>query len=110
MEHVLQLKQLVIEMEALKVKKLEQSKSKVNKETNVLEHKRKLHTIKFVDSSTRQKEKENELKRRQLEKQSKLQGGSDSMEVLHDKLCKQVVSNGGIVPNLGTTPLPLVSH
>jgi hypothetical protein len=45
--HALQLKQIALEMEALKVRKVKQGKL-LKEKTNVLDHKRKLEAIKFI--------------------------------------------------------------
>lgn len=107
MEHALQLKRLVKETEELKVRKIEQAKV-LKEQTNQMDHKRKLETIEFT-ATTRQQGKESELNRKQKAKQGKMQVGADQMGVLHGELRKQVASNGGTVPNPGTTPLPMVS-
>jgi hypothetical protein len=80
----------------------------LKEKTNCLDHQRKLQTIEFT-AKTRQEGKENDMKRRQSAKQTKFQGGSDQMGLLHGELKKQAAGNGGCVPNPGTTPIPLVS-
>jgi hypothetical protein len=107
MEHALQLKKLAKETEELKVEKFKEMKV-LKEKTNCLDHQRKLQTIEFT-AKRRQEGKENDMKRRQSAKQTKFQGGSDQMGLLHGKLKKQAAGNGGCIPNPGTTPIPLVS-
>ena len=89
MEHVLQLKLIVLETEALKVQKVEQTKV-LKDQTNQQEHKRKLQTI-FFTAKTRQKGKDKDQKRKHIAKQKKFQGGSNQMGLLW--LCSQPWDN-----------------
>jgi hypothetical protein len=107
MEHMLQLKHMVLETELLKVQKLEQTKV-LKDQTNHQEHKRKLETIQFT-AKARQKGKDKDAKRRHCAKQKKFQGGSDQMSLLLGKIRKQNELNGGKVPTPGTTPITGVS-
>ena len=107
MQHALQMKMLAKETKEIKVKKFKQFNVLRNK-TNKMDHKRKPATIEFV-ATTRQKGKEEDVCQKEKAKQGKLQIGAEQMGVLHGQLHKQVASNGGTVPNLGTTPLPMVS-
>ena len=111
MEHALQLKQIVLDTEALKVKNVEVLKDKTNQQkdkTIQQAHQRKLETISFIAKS-RQKGKDNDEKRKIVAKQKKFQTGSDSMGLLMGEIRKQTEVNGGCVPNPGTTPIPVVS-
>lgn len=108
MDHALRLKILAKETEELKVLKIEHTKILRDK-TNDKEHKRKLETIEFV-ASTKKKGKEEDVVRKERARQGKLKIGSEQMGLLHGELRKQVASNGGTVPNPGTTPLPMVSR
>ena len=108
MDHALRLKIIAKETEELKVLKIEKTKILRDK-TNDTEFKRKLETIEFV-ASTKKKGKEEDVVRKEKARQGKLKIGSEQMGLLHGELRKQVASNGGTVPNPGTTPLPMVSH
>ena len=99
MEHALQLKKLVLDTEALKVKNVEQSKV-LKDRSNEQDHKRKLETISFLAKS-RQKTKDNDEKRKSVSKLKKFQGGSDQMGLLLGEIRKQTEVNGGCVPILG---------
>jgi hypothetical protein len=90
----------------LKVKNVEQTKV-LKEKTNQQHHKRKLQTISFLAKS-RQKGKDNDEKRNKIAKKKKFQGGSDQMGLLLGEILKQTETNGGCVPNPGTTPIPLV--
>jgi hypothetical protein len=80
MEHMLQLKHIVMETEAFKVQKMEQTKILKN-QSNHQEHKRKLRAIQLT-AKTQQKGKDDDVKRHHCVKQKKFQGGSNQMGLL----------------------------
>jgi septal ring factor EnvC (AmiA/AmiB activator) len=106
-EHTLEMRRLANEKEQLKERKTENSNALKEKTNNIL-HKRKLATMEFA-ATQREMAKVQESARKQKAKQAKFNHGSDQMGVLHGELRKQVASNGGTVPNPGTTPLGSVS-
>jgi hypothetical protein len=97
----------MLEMEAVKVQKIEQTKV-LKDQTNKQDHKRKLLAISFT-AKNHQKDKDDDAKCKHIAKQKKFQGGSSQMGLLLGEICKQMEVNGGCVPNPGTTSIPLVS-
>jgi hypothetical protein len=107
MEHELELKNLTLKTEALKVKNVQQTNFLKDK-TNQHDHTRKIQAISFL-AKARQRGKDIDEQRKNKAKQKKFQGGADQMGVLMGEIRKQTNVNGGCVPNPGTTPIPVVS-
>jgi hypothetical protein len=107
MEYTLEMKRLANEGVQLKGQNTDTT-SALREQTNIMVHKRKLAFAEFRVGQ-RLKAKEEDLARKEKAKISKMNAGSEQMVTLHGELRKQVASNGGTIPNPGTTPIGSVS-
>jgi hypothetical protein len=106
-EQALEIKKIVRETEAIKMRKFEQG-NVLKEQMNVRDHERKLETIEHTHSH-RARGKAKDHKRKEDVKKKKAQGGCDELGILHGELRKQNTVNGGCVPNPGTTSISDVS-